>query len=680
MIEPGTVIDDRYEVLERVGSGGMADVYLASDKLLGRRVAVKVLHHRFAEDEEFVERFKREASSAAGLSHPNVVSIFDRGTWDGTFYIAMEYLPGRTLKELLREGGPLPPASAIDVVLQVLRAARFAHRRGVIHRDLKPHNVILDEEGRAKVTDFGIARAGASDMTLTGSIMGTAQYLSPEQAQGQAVTEASDLYAIGVMLYELLVGKVPFEGETAVTIALQHISQQAPPPSAANPTVPPELDAIVARMLAKEPADRYASTSEAIAALERLRATLPEPVGEHAVSAASHRVLLGAGATEQDAAGAGNGPAYGLAGAGMIAAYGAGAAERPTGTEQALQDPARARVRRRQRAALLVGALVLLAAIVAVLLVLLLPGSTRVVPNVVKKKEAVARAILRRDGFTVVSKEASSAHFAAGLVVTETPEAGTKAKHGSQVALVVSSGRGSSKVPKVTGLSEAVAQETLRKADLRPIVVRRASATIASGDAIGTEPKTSASVPNGSKVQLIVSTGPPKVQVPRLRGDSLTAAEEALEEAGLAVGRVTYQRSATFEPETVITQSPGADSLRPPNTAVNLVVAKAVKPAKVHVPSLLEDSQQQAEATLESEGLKVRVAHTPVSEAAAAGKVVRQDPTPGTRVAKGSPVTIYLGKASPSTSTTETSTTDTTSAETTTSTTDTTSSEAAAGG
>src|SRR5271165_3659146 len=236
----------------------MADVYLAEDQLLGRQVAVKVLHHHFSEDHEFVERFRREASSAAALSHPNIVGIFDRGEWNGTYYIAMEYVAGRSLKTIVREQGALEPARAIDIVVQILRAARFAHRRGVIHRDLKPHNVILDEEGRARVTDFGIARAGASDMTLTGSIMGTAQYLSPEQAQGFAVSAASDLYSVGVILYELLTGVVPFEGESAVAIAYKQVAAEPRPPSAVNPALPAVLDPIVLRALAKEPASRYA--------------------------------------------------------------------------------------------------------------------------------------------------------------------------------------------------------------------------------------------------------------------------------------------------------------------------------------------------------------------------------------------------------------------------------------
>ena len=216
-----TVVDERYRVLNRIGSGGMADVYCAEDLQLGRRVALKLLYRRFAEDEEFVERFRREASSAAGLQHPNVVAVFDRGEFDGTYYIAMEFLEGRSLKQVVRQDGALEPDRAIDLVIQILKAARFAHRRGIVHRDIKPHNVIVDDEGRAKVTDFGIARAGASDMTETGSIMGTAQYLSPEQAQGHPVDARADLYSIGVVLYELLTGRVPFDAESAVTIALE---------------------------------------------------------------------------------------------------------------------------------------------------------------------------------------------------------------------------------------------------------------------------------------------------------------------------------------------------------------------------------------------------------------------------------------------------------------------------
>src|SRR2546421_9791588 len=254
-VAAGIVIDGRYKVLQRLGSGGMADVFLAEDDQLGRKVALKLLHRRFSEDPGFVERFRREAQSAAGLQHPNVVSVYDRGSYDDTYYIAMEYLPGRSLKQLIRQEAPLDPVRAIDITIQILKAARFAHRRGVIHRDLKPHNVIVDDADQAKVTDFGIARAGASDMTETGSIMGTAQYLSPEQAQGHAVSATADLYSVAVVLYELLTGRVPFDAESAVTIALEHVSEAPTTPAALGTAVPPELEQVVMWGLNKNPTD-----------------------------------------------------------------------------------------------------------------------------------------------------------------------------------------------------------------------------------------------------------------------------------------------------------------------------------------------------------------------------------------------------------------------------------------
>ena len=262
-VADNTVIDGRYRVVGQIGSGGMADVFLADDAHLGRRVALKVLHERFAEDHNFVERFRREASAAAGLQHANVVSVYDRGSHDDTYYIAMEYLEGRTLKDLLLEEAPLDQERAIDFALQLLEAAGFAHRNGVIHRDLKPQNVIVDSEEHLKVTDFGIARAGASEMTETGSILGTAHYLSPEQAQGRPTAAPSDLYSIGVILFEMLTGRLPFEGDSAVSIAVKHLNEPPPALGALRPDVHPALAAIVARALAKDPGERYRDAGRA---------------------------------------------------------------------------------------------------------------------------------------------------------------------------------------------------------------------------------------------------------------------------------------------------------------------------------------------------------------------------------------------------------------------------------
>ena len=245
----GTVFDGRYRIIRKLGAGGMADVYLAEDQELGRRVAIKILNDRHASDDSFVERFRREAKNAAGLSHPNIVSIYDRGEAEGTYYIAMEFLDGRSLKELIVARGSAPIKIAIEYARQILAALGAAHQHGIVHRDIKPHNVLVGGEGRLKVTDFGIARSGASQMTEVGSIIGTAQYLSPEQARGAPVDQTSDLYSVGVVLYEMLTGQVPFTGDTPLEIAMKHLSEVPKPPSELRPEVPHDLDSVVLRRI-----------------------------------------------------------------------------------------------------------------------------------------------------------------------------------------------------------------------------------------------------------------------------------------------------------------------------------------------------------------------------------------------------------------------------------------------
>src|SRR5438128_7142647 len=280
-----TLFDGRYRIIRKLGSGGMANVYLAEDQELGRRVAIKILNDRHAGDEQFVERFRREAKNAASLSHPNIVSIYDRGEAEGTYYIAMEYLEGRSLKELILSRGPAPASVAIDYARQILSALRFAHRNGIVHRDIKPHNVLVDAEGRVKVTDFGIARAGASQMTEAGSIVGTAQYLSPEQARGTDVDQRSDLYSLGVVLYELITGTLPFNGDTPVEIAMKHLSTVPEPPSKRRPDVPRDLDLVVMRALAKDPEDRYQSAEEMDGDLDRfMRGSAISPLTEESAT------------------------------------------------------------------------------------------------------------------------------------------------------------------------------------------------------------------------------------------------------------------------------------------------------------------------------------------------------------------------------------------------------------
>jgi serine/threonine-protein kinase len=641
MIDPGTIIDGRYRVISRLGSGGMADVYLAQDQLLGRDVAVKVLHHHFAEDQEFVERFRREASSAAALSHPNIVAIFDRGEWNGTYYIAMEYVAGRTLKTIVREHGALDPATAIEIVVQILRAARFAHRRGVIHRDLKPHNVILDEEGRARVTDFGIARAGASDMTLTGSIMGTAQYLSPEQAQGLAVTGASDLYSIGVILYELLTGVVPFEGETAVAIAFKQVSAEPAPPSALNPAIPPSLDAIVLRALAKDPAARYAGADELIAALEHEREQLP------ALSAAA------AAAGPDGHVHHAQPPPRAGAGSMLLAQPG-------TGEYEIEGAPASADRRRRWRRGLLwaLAAVLVAGAAVAAVLLLTQPTKSVTVPSVTGQTEQAAGAALRAVGLNPAPSLAPSATVHSGLVISQTPAAGAAAKKGSRVGIVVSEGPQTVPLMDVSGLSEAKAVARLRKAHFKTKTKPEASKTVEAGRVIGTQPLAETEVQEGSLITLLVSSGPAPVHVPDVVGETVEAAEATLTNAELALGTVTKQVSSSQPAGTVLAQSPATGNSVRAGTKVNVTVAKA--PKEVAVPTVVGAAEAVAVAHLKHDGFVPNTETRTTSEQAQVGVVLEQSPEGGAHARKGATVTIVVGKLGTTTTTTTTTTPPTT--------------------
>ncbi|MFZ2113237.1 MAG: Stk1 family PASTA domain-containing Ser/Thr kinase [Solirubrobacteraceae bacterium] len=627
-IEAGTLIDGRYRVSERLGSGGMADVYLAHDTLLGRQVALKLLHHRFAEDQEFVERFRREASSAAGLSHPNVVAVFDRGEWDGTYYIAMEYLPGRSLKAVVREHGPLSPSDATDIVVQILLAVRFAHRRGIIHRDIKPHNVILDEEGRAKVTDFGIARAGASDMTLTGSIMGTAQYLSPEQAQGHAVSETSDLYAVGVVLYELLTGSVPFEGESAVTIALKQVSAEPTPPSQRNPEVPPALDAVVMRSLAKDPLARFASADEFIAALQQAR---------EGISPAPAPAFNGAPPTR-------------MAAAALVVP------PLPPEETHSPEDDAR----KRKRAWWIAAGVAALAIVAAVLLLLLLPGSKagRVsVPEVTGETQPAAVTSLQRAGLAPVVSLTSNADVANGLVVGTTPPHGTLVAKGSRVSVYVSSGPETLGLPDVIHKTSDEALKILRKKGFRPTVQNQSSSSVEKGLVISTNPAAGIEVQHGSPVTVYVSSGPQEASVPEVTGESQAAATAALAAVGLKE-TVIKREVAEPTPGTVISQSPAAGVSLRVGGQVTIVVAQALKQAVV--PSLVGQSEAQAVATLTAADLTSHTVQRTVTEPSKVGTVVQQSPAAGHKLSKGGEVTIAVGVLAQQTTPTSTTTTPTT--------------------
>jgi beta-lactam-binding protein with PASTA domain len=674
MVEPDTIIDGRYKVVSRVGSGGMADVYLAEDQLLGRQVAVKLLHHHFAEDQEFVERFRREASSAAGLSHPNIVGIFDRGEWQGTYYIAMEYVAGRTLKATVRETSALDPTTAIDIVVQILRAARFGHKRGVIHRDLKPHNVILDEEGRVRVTDFGIARAGASDMTLTGSIMGTAQYLSPEQAQGHLVSGASDLYSIGVILYELLTGVVPFDGETAVAIAFKQVSAEPGPPSAVNPAVPPGLDAIVLRALAKDPAQRYADADEFIAALLRERAALGASPATAVLSTTGQSAEgLAAGVAGAAAAGALLSPDADGATAAQPAAEAAQTDGAGAGTGALLlpaadgfdEDPGNGEGPGVRRVLLWALGAAAVAGIITALVLLIGSSNGRVtVPDVTGQSEQVATAKLRAAGLAPVASLTASSTVANGRVVSQAPAPGNRVANGTRVSVLISSGPASAALVSVEGLTAQQALTRLRASGFKPTTRSQPSASIAQGRVIATDPPAGTELQVGSPVTVLVSSGPAQVRVPDVSGDSQPGAEAALSAVGLTLGSVSQQVSTAQPPGNVISQSPSAGSSVRTGEKVNIVLAKTS--TEVAVPKVVGQSETQASAALGGAGFTPVVVTTPTTEEGQVGVVLKQSPTAGKQARKGSTVTLTVGVRGEQTTTTTTTTTPTTPTTTTT--------------
>ena len=611
-----TLVDGRYRVLRRIGSGGMADVYCAEDTHLGRQVALKVLHRRFAQDQEFVERFRREAKSAAGLNHPNVVGVFDRGEHEGTYYIAMEFLEGRTLKDIVTAEAPLPQEQVIDLGLQILQAAGFAHSHGVIHRDFKPHNVIVDEAGHAKVTDFGIARAGASEMTETGSIMGTAQYLSPEQAQGHAVTATSDLYSIGVMLYEMLAGRLPFEGDSAVAVALKHLSEQPAPISQWRPDVHPALEAVVMAALAKDPAHRWQSAEDLAAGLE------------------AARTQIEAGSNDgQDTAG--------------FAAIPMPVADptAPTqlgGAPPAVVDDAERRERRERRWPwYAIGALAL--ALVAALAYLILSGvlaaDQKEVPRVTGKQLVEARAIMERAGFDVETERVQSEQ-PFDQVLDQDPNAGEEADEGSKVTLEVSGGPGEVLVPPVEGLTEVQAVRDLHEAELEVTTDPEFSDKVKKGNAIRTVPKEGSSVTKGTRVRLLVSQGPEQVTVPDVTGLSRESAESRLRSAHLAV-EVDEQESESVDEGDVISQNPTSGAKVARGSTVTIIVSTGVP--KVTVPDVVGMREAKANSALSRAGLTPVREEREVTDPAQDGVVIEQRPGPGSEVDKGSQVVIVVG-------------------------------------
>jgi eukaryotic-like serine/threonine-protein kinase len=620
------VYTNRYEIVRHLARGGMAEVYLAHDQLLDRRVALKVLFPEFARDPAFVQRFRREAQSAANLNHPNIVAVFDWGEEDGTYFIVMEYVEGRSLREAIQADGPLYPNLAADLANDIAGALGYAHRNGVVHRDVKPGNILLTPQGQVKVTDFGIARAaGTSEgLTQTGSVMGTATYFSPEQAQGLPVDARSDVYSLGVVLYEMVCAVPPFSGESPISVAYKHVREEPPRPTVVNPDVPVALENIILTAMAKGPDSRYASADDMRADLARFRR------GEQTSSVPMMAVPV-------------SGNDVTVVNPRMDKVY-----ERTTvGTVVPSQAVPPAPPRR--SAAPFVLALIALLAALAGLGYLLAKqlsdngggGDLVEVGNYVGMNQTEAKIRLEERGLKADIVAEDNDQFPADQVYDQDPDPGTKLEKDKVVTLHVSAGKGQVKIPDVTGETLDDAQQRLADAGFQYRVLQETSDTVDAGKVTRTDPPVGTSADKGSAVKLYASAGKEQVEIPDVAGMDPVQAGSTLGAKSLNPKRVEMP-SDTVDAGSVIGTDPPAGTKVAKGSDVQLFVSTGKE--QVRVPSVVGLSKTDATNELQAAGFQVIVREVTVLDPNNAGKVIAQSPTQDSKAAKGSAVTISVGK------------------------------------
>jgi eukaryotic-like serine/threonine-protein kinase len=614
----GELFDGRYMIESRLGSGGMADVYLATDQSLGRKVAIKILSDRYARDADFVERFRREAAAAASLRHPNIVTVYDRGEARGTSYIAMEYLDGPTLKEEIGHRAPMPEPEVIGYATQALAALDAAHRQGVVHRDIKPHNMVLTDEGRLKVTDFGIARAAnTQQMTEVGSIVGTAQYLSPEQARGLPVGPQSDIYSMGIVLYEMLSGDVPFNGDSAVEIAMKQVSDPPPPLQTRNRLVSPAMEQVVMRALAKDPALRFQSARQMAEELGRVsRGQAASPDTQQAT-----RVIAAGDATR------------------VIRP------ESATGVLRPPPPPERPGPRRSVLPWLLVLLLLIGAGVAGFFVYHILTGNDVTVPgSVVGQTCKQAQQTLRDVGLKhsrCVNTTSSIAND--GKVITTDPSPGSGASKSSTVLIKVGIGPKSVKVPHLKGLSLIAASDLLSSDKLKigqqiPVDSPRGK----PGTVIGSTPKEGSEVKPGATIDVKYASG--SVVVPSVQGQSCAQATTKLRTFTLKP-TCQQQHSAKVPKGQAFATSPGAGTHIAQDSTITIYISSGA--TLTPVPNVVRETAGQAKHDLKSAGFLVSVTQQVVCDPGQNNIVQSQDPLGNTSAPRGSTVTIVVTKFRP---------------------------------
>ncbi|HXA72612.1 MAG TPA: Stk1 family PASTA domain-containing Ser/Thr kinase [Acidimicrobiales bacterium] len=634
----------RYELTHLVARGGMAQVYRAVDLQLDRPVALKVLFPELSVDKTFVERFRREAQAAANLSHPNIVPVFDWGEDDGVYFIVMEYVDGRSLSTVLRDPQKMPANQIAQIGAGVAAALAFAHRHGVVHRDVKPGNILITPDGEVKVTDFGIARAMNTEesLTQTGAVMGTAAYFSPEQAEGKTVDARSDIYSLGVVLYEMAVGRPPFTGDSPVAVASKHVRDQPVLPRVANPACPAALEAVIMKAMAKDPAARYGSAEEMRADLLRFADGRPVEAGDPNVTSVMGAAAAGAAATTMMS------PATGR----TMAVPAGGIAAADSNRDDA------ARKRRTRNLIWLLVLLLIALGVIAYFLFSSLNGNVTV-PDVVGQTTAAATQSLQSDGLTVglPSQSEASATVAAGHVISTVPKAGTSVSKNSTVHLIVSAGPNipTVQVPAVTNeqLSAAIQKLTASNPPLT-YKVKYAPSNQPNGWVLSQDPAAGATIKANVPITLTVSNQT-VVSVPSVLGQSPTAAGASLARAGLNVGSTSQGCPAAYQSGTVAAQNPGGGANAQPNSSVNLVISNCVM-----VPGVVGQDANSAQNQISNAGLTANTTFdTSCPNNAQPGNVDSQNPSGGSQVASGGTVNISVCQSNTTTTGSSTTTTST---------------------